>query len=119
MPTFSRLFVGPCADRPEVINKGPDYAVDLLSMFYAGARCPLYAGVLWRCSGQGVRLREGEPSSKASLESLQAKRLWRTFKQSVSGEPSSKAPQTLLFLRIFPLPFLLPFTSSFVFWQLA
>ena len=42
--TFSRLFVGPCADRPEVIDKGFDYAADLLSRFYAGAMCPHCVG---------------------------------------------------------------------------
>ena len=39
--TFSRLFVRPYIDRPEVMDKGPDYATTLLSEFYAGARCPL------------------------------------------------------------------------------
>ena len=52
---------------------------------------PPCAGALWRCNEQGVWLREGESSSKASLESLQAKRLLRAFKQSVFREPSSKA----------------------------
>ena len=27
--TFSRLFVGPCVDRPEVMDKGPDYSTAL------------------------------------------------------------------------------------------
>ena len=39
--TFSWLFAKPCADRHEVIDKGPDYAGGLLSGFYVGARCPL------------------------------------------------------------------------------
>ena len=73
--TFSGPFAGPCADQPKVIDKGLDYATDLLSGFYARARCPSYASTLWRGSGQGVQLRKGEPSSKASLDSLQAKRL--------------------------------------------
>ena len=34
--TFLGLFVGPCADWLEVIDKGLDYAVGLLSGFYAG-----------------------------------------------------------------------------------
>ena len=37
--TFSRLFVGPCIDRPEFVDKGPDYSTALLSEFYVGARC--------------------------------------------------------------------------------
>ena len=61
---FSEFFAGPCADRPEVIDKGPEYAVGLLSGFYAGARCPPCVGAFWRCNGQRVWLREGEPSSK-------------------------------------------------------
>ena len=38
--TFSGFFVGPCVDRPEVMDKGPDYAFALISEFYAGDRCP-------------------------------------------------------------------------------
>ena len=38
--TFSGLFVGPCLDRPEVMDKGLDYATALLLEFYAEARCP-------------------------------------------------------------------------------
>ena len=38
--TISGLFVGPYANRPEVIVKGLNYAAGLLSGFYAGARCP-------------------------------------------------------------------------------
>ena len=71
--TFSGLFAGPCSDRPEVIDKGSDYVFGLLSGFYVRVKCPPCVGALWRCSSQGVWLREGEPSSKASLKSLQAK----------------------------------------------
>ena len=39
--TFSGFFVGPCTSWPEVIDKGPNYMVSLLSGFYVGARCPL------------------------------------------------------------------------------
>ena len=109
--------------------KGPDYAASLLSRFYAGARCtpppppPPPPLLCWRplemqwsrCMAGRRRSFEqsvsGEPSSKASLEGLQAKRLWRAFKQSFSRESSSKASQTFLFLQLF--------ASSFVFWQLA
>ena len=43
MPTshFQGSFMGLCTGRPEVIDKGLDYAIDLLSGFYARARCPL------------------------------------------------------------------------------
>ena len=38
--TFSKLFVGPCVDRPEVMDEGHDYSTALLLEFYAEARCP-------------------------------------------------------------------------------
>ena len=38
--TFSGFVVRPCIGCPVVIDKGPNYTVDLLSGFYAGARCP-------------------------------------------------------------------------------
>ena len=38
--TFSKLFAGPCVERPEVMGKGLDYATALLPEFCAGARCP-------------------------------------------------------------------------------
>ena len=38
--TFSELFVGPCIDRPEVMDKGPDYATALILEFCVRARCP-------------------------------------------------------------------------------
>ena len=97
--TFSGLFVRPCTSRSEVIDKGPDYVANLLSGFYARARCPV--GALQRCNSQGVWLREGEPLSKASLENHKAKRLWRAFKQNVSGEPSSKASLESLQVKCF------------------
>ena len=68
--TFLGLFVGPCIDRLEIMDKGPDYSIAILSEFYDGARCP---PVLAPFGGAAVKvywLREGEPSSKASLESL-------------------------------------------------
>ena len=37
---FSKLFVGPFIDRSKVMDEGPDYAISLLSEFYARARCP-------------------------------------------------------------------------------
>ena len=82
--TFLGLFAKPCVGRPEVMLNRPDYAAALLSEFYAGARCPPMLAPSWRCSGQGIWLGEGGPSSKASLESLQVKRLWRAFKRSAS-----------------------------------
>ena len=36
--TFLGLFARPHVDRPEVIDKGPDYANGLLLGFYVGAR---------------------------------------------------------------------------------
>ena len=39
--TFSELFAGPCVDRSEVLDEGPDYATALLSEFCVGARCLL------------------------------------------------------------------------------
>ena len=39
--TLSGFFAGPCVDRPEVIDKGPDYVAGLISEFYARVRCPL------------------------------------------------------------------------------
>ena len=62
---FSKLFVGPCVDRPEVMAEGPDHVTTLLSEFCASVSCPPYVGALWSCSGQGIGLREGKPSSKA------------------------------------------------------
>ena len=47
------------------MDEGLDYAISLLSKFYSKARCPPYARALWSCSDQGVWLREGEPSCKA------------------------------------------------------
>ena len=38
--TCSELFVGPCVDRPEVMDEGLDYATALLSKFCVRARCP-------------------------------------------------------------------------------
>ena len=38
---FSKLFLGPCVDRHEVIEEGPDYGTALLSEFCIRARCPL------------------------------------------------------------------------------
>ena len=44
--SFSELFAGPYVDRPEVMDKGPDYATALLSEFCARAKYPPYAGTL-------------------------------------------------------------------------
>ena len=44
--SFLELFVGPCVDRLEVMDEGPDYATALLSEFCARARYPPYAGTL-------------------------------------------------------------------------
>ena len=38
---FSKLFVGPCVDRLEVMVEGLDHVTALLSEFYASASCPL------------------------------------------------------------------------------
>ena len=38
--TFSELFVGPCVDQSEVMDKGSDYATTLLLEFCTGTRCP-------------------------------------------------------------------------------
>ena len=38
--TFLELFIGPCVDRPEFMDKGSDYATALFLEFYVGARCP-------------------------------------------------------------------------------
>ena len=55
--TFSELFVGPCVDRTEVMDKGPDYAAaPFISEFYARATCP-YAGAFWGCNDRGAKLR--------------------------------------------------------------
>ena len=57
--SLSKLFVGPCVSRPEVVNEVPDYAVALVF----GVLCwgyvppPPYNGVLDR---QGTKLRSGE-----------------------------------------------------------
>ena len=51
--TFSRFFVGPCIGWLEVFDKGFDYTTDLLSGFYAGARCPL---VLVSLGGAAVKV---------------------------------------------------------------
>ena len=63
--TFSELFVGPCVDRLEVMDKGPDYATSLLSKFCAEVRWP---PVLAPSGGATVKVHCWEK------ESLQAKR---------------------------------------------
>ena len=60
--TFSKLFVGPYVDRPEVMDKGLDYAIALLSEFWVGVRCPL---VLAPSRGVVVKVHSWE------MESLQ------------------------------------------------
>ena len=37
--SFLGFFVGPCTGWAKVIDRGLDYATDLLSGFYVGARC--------------------------------------------------------------------------------
>ena len=39
--TFLELFVGPCVDRPEVMNEGPDYATaPFFHSYVLGLRAP-------------------------------------------------------------------------------
>ena len=37
---FSKLLVGPCVDRPKVVDEVPNYTTALLLEFCARARCP-------------------------------------------------------------------------------
>ena len=37
---FSKLFVGPYVDRPEVMAEGPDHVTTLISEFCASVSCP-------------------------------------------------------------------------------
>ena len=58
--TFFELFVGPCIDRPEVMDKGPDYANALFSEFCVGARCPPMLAPSKVVAIEVQRLKEGK-----------------------------------------------------------